>query len=417
MINAIKKEKTLSVLDRIIGIFLTIIIFTIPFPKHIQTTETISFVCIILAFAAKLVLSGNRTASKNENELMPEKIIGTRIDLQILIFTIFVVISIFFSVNYPYSLHAFKEYWLKPLLLLYIIVNFAIDEKRISYLVWALIVISSVPVVLGIIQYFTEGIRLKSLFGAATEFGQYLDYIIPLIFAIVIWDGTKNTKISLGFILVAAFFCLIFTYTRASWISVFIAVMFLCFLKNKKLILIPIILILFFVMVSPHKIIDRIVRATDEKTYLKRVYLWESSINQIIKKPFTGYGWGYKNFYELYPSFVSPKLKNLRINDMHRYHTHNYLLQIGFETGIMGSIVFLWLWLTIMVLTWKNFVKLKTPFLKSVMGGIFASFIACSIHWIVEVPDAKQLIMMLWTFIGIAMGIVNITEGKWQKNL
>ncbi len=146
----------------------------------------------------------------------------------------------------------------------------------------------------------------------------------------------------------------------------------------------------------------------------------ENTIDQIKKKPFTGYGWGYKNFHNLYPSFVSPELKTLAIKDpewLNRYHAHNYPLEIAFETGILAAVVFIWLWVTIMVLTWKSFVKLKEPFLKSIAGGIFSAFIACSIHWFVEIPDAKQLIMILWTFIGIAMAIVNITEEKWQKKI
>ncbi len=411
-----KKEKFLSVLNQIIGIFLVIVIFTFPFPKYKQTIETICFFIIILAFIAKWALSKIKDIDKHGNKTQRVSlngITGTRIDLPILIFTIFIIISIFFSVDYRHSLHAFKGYWLIPILLFYIIVNFAVNKKIITYIIWAVILSSLAPIILGLFEYFTGAIRIKSLFGAPTEFGQYLDYILPLMFAMVLWSEAKISKILLSFIFVGALFCLVFTYTRASWISVLIAMFLLCFIKNKKVILIPIVLVSLLLIFSSHGVKDRVISMTDKEHYLNRIYLFESAIDQIKKKPLTGYGWGYKNFYKLYPSFISPELKSIGWTQM--YHAHNYPLQIAFETGILGLIVFLWMWITIIILTWKNFTRLNEPFLKSIAIGIFAVFIACSIHWLVEIPDAKQLIMMLWTFIGITMAIVNITEGKWEK--
>jgi putative inorganic carbon (HCO3(-)) transporter len=399
-----KNGKLSSFLDTTIGLFLVIVIFSIPFPEHIQTIETLCFSIIIFAFIAKLILR------------YPLK--STRIDLPVFIFTIFVIISIFFSVDYLYSLHEFRKYWLRPILLACGIVNFAVNEKRIGYLVWAVVISSLAPIAFGITQYFTEGIQLKSMFGASTEFGQYLDYFIPFMFAMILWYKAKIPKISLGLILAGAFFCLIFTYTRASWISIFIAIIFLCFIKNRKLALIPIVLLLIFIIFSPYTIKNRITSITNGNVYLKRIYLLETTVDQIKKKPLTGYGWGYHNFHDLYPSFLSPELKTLAKENpewLDIYHAHNYPLQIAFEIGILGSVVFLWLWVTIMILTWKSFVKLQDPFLKSITIGIFSAFIACSIHWFVEVPSSKQLIMILWTFIGISMAIFNITEEKWEK--
>ncbi len=401
-----KKEKILSLLEQIIGIFLAVIILTIPFPKHIQTTETFCFFIIILAFFMKSVLHS--------------PIEGTRINLPILVFTIFIIVSIFFSVDYSYSLHEFRKYWLKPILLSYFIVNFAVNKRNISYIVWIVLISFLAPIILGMIQYFTKDIiELKSMFGASTEFAQYLDYVIPFTFAVVLYNSPKIPRILPGLILAGAFFCLIFTYTRASWISVLIAVFFLCFIKNKKAVLIVIVLVFLLLVLSPYRVKNRIISIGDKEDYLHRIYLMENTIDQVKKRPFTGYGWGYHNFHNLYPSFISPELKALGMEKskgwLDLYHAHNYPVEIAFETGLLGLVVFLWLWITIMALTWKNFLKLKDAFLKNVMLGIFTAFIACSIHWLVEIPDAKQLVMLLWTFVGLSMAIINITEKKWEK--
>jgi len=400
-----KKEQILSLLDQIIGVFLVILILTIPFPKHVQTTETFCFFIIILAFFVKSVLHS--------------PIEATRINLPILIFTIFIIVSILFSVDYSYSLHEFRKYWLKPVLLSYFIVNFAVNKKNINYVIWAVLISFLAPIILGINQYFTQGVRLKSMFGAPTEFAQYLDYVIPFTFAVVLYNIPKIFRILTGLILAGAFFCLIFTYTRASWVAVSIAMIFFCFVRNKKFVLILIPLILIFIVFSPHSVKNRAISITSKENYLHRIYLIENTIDQVKRKPFTGYGWGYHNFHDLYVSFISPELKALGTESSKEwldiYHAHNYPIEIAFETGILGLVAFLWLWITIMVLTWKNFLKLKDIFLKNVMLGIFAAFIACSIHWLVEIPDAKQLVMLLWTFVGLSMAIINISGEKWEK--
>ena len=401
-----KKERILFFLDKAIGWALVIIILTIPFPKHIQTIETLCFSVIIAAFITKLIL---RCSLK-----------GMKIDLPICIFTVFIVISIFFSVDYLYSLHEFRKYWLRPVILAYGIVNFAVNEKNIGYLIWAIVISSVAPIAFGIIQYFTEGIQLKSMFGASTEFGQYLDYIIPFIFAMLLWSKEKIFRIILSLVFIGAVFCLIFTCSRASWIAVFIAILFLCFQKNKKFVLIPITLMFIFIIFSPPILKNKIISVTRSGSYSRRIHLWGNALQQVGKKPLTGHGWGYKNFHNLYPSFLSPKLKSLAVENpewFDIYHAHNYPIEIAFETGILGMAVFLWLWVTVMVLTWKTFTRLEALFLKSIAGGLFASFIACSIHWLVEVPDSKQLIMTLWAFIGIAMAIFNLTREKWKKDL
>ena len=205
-----KKEKILSLLDKVIGWALVVIILTIPFPRYIQTIETLCFTVIIASFITKLILR------------YPLK--GIKIDLHVFIFTILIIISIFFSVDYLYSLHEFRKYWLRPVLLSYAIVNFAANEKNIGYLVCAVVISSIAPIAFGVMQYFTGTIRLKSMFGAPTEFGQYLDYIIPLMVSLILWNKEKISRVLLSIILIGAFFCLIFTYSRASWVAVFVAV-------------------------------------------------------------------------------------------------------------------------------------------------------------------------------------------------
>ena len=400
-----RKTRVLTILDRSVEIALLIIIFTIPFPHHIQTVETLCFIVMFFCWVGKLFL---------DRELK-----GTNIDFILFLFIILIAISIFFSIDSFYSLNYFRKFWVKPLFIFYTIVNFINDKRKVYYLTGVVVLSSLGPVIAGIKEFLLNhvalSVGLQSFYTVRTIFARYLDIIIPLIIAIILWNRGKVLRFALGLILISMLFCLAFTYTRTSWVGTFIATCFLCFKKDKRLTLVPLILLGFFLIFSPPTLKKRAYsllnvnqlfteKGIDSFTS-ERFYIWKATVNKIKERPLVGYGLGPKTFRKLYPSF------HFEGTDPGMSHVHNYPLEIAFESGILASLIFLWLWITIMVRTWKTFIKLKEPLLKSITIGIFASLITCSIEWLMGIPHIKTVTMSLWTFIGIAMTIeANILE-------
>ncbi len=388
-----KSQKIVPILSQIIEILLIILIFTIPFPSHRQGIETICFVFIVLLFIAKLTLDRRKRYIKKSS-----------IDLPILIFTGLVILSIFFSINLLHSLSAFKEYWLKPIFLFYIMVNFADKQKKFRNLTLAIFISLLISMIIGILKFpFSEYLlgnkRLDSLITGPNEFAEYLEMFVPILLAFMLWSRKNYLKIGAGVFLLINIFCLLFTYSRGSWIAIFPVSSFLFFKKDKRLILLPILLVIIFFVVSTPALKQRIFSAINiEKipSTDNRIRIWRETIGEIKKRPLTGFGWGWKNYRQLAPQFRSEKMG---------WHAHNYFLEIAFESGIPASCVFLWLWITIMIKSWRIYAKVKDDFLKTLTIGIWGAFLVKFIHWFVDVPISIEIILTMWALVGIVMAI------------
>lgn len=405
------RDKSLIILDRFIEIFLLILIFTIPFPRHKQTIETACFFFIILLWIIKSFLQPEAMRMKRSS-----------IDLPILVFTFFIVLSIFFAYNPTYSLEAFRKFWIKPLLLFYIIVNFVDNGEKLRHLIFVLILSFLAPLIMGMIEFsmHSPSSRIVSFFPSPNQYGEYLVNIILLLLGIILWDEKKILRIILSLVIGISLFCLVFTYSRANWICIFVAIVFLCFLKNKKTGLLSIGIMILFLIFSPAPVKEKArsifnmenLSADSVVVIAKRPHIWKATLTQIKKSPFIGLGFGHKNFKAFYPKLEK---ENVIQKDYIHVHAHNYYLEIAIELGIIALLVFLWLWIIIIMRSWKNFIFSENPFVKGVSAGILACFISKSIYWLAEVPHDGQIILTLWAFIGITMAIFNITEEKWKR--
>src|SRR3989339_455000 len=216
------------------------------------------------------------------------------------------------------------------------------------------------------------------------------------------WIGL--TAILLGLLTVFAY------NVRAAILIIPLAILLIIFLSKKfKLFVIAVIIFAFFYasIFSPVKS-DTLSQSkyqslSDLETFSKneRWLLWEGTLHIIKKRPITGYGYGWKKM-----AFVIDDLKLMEYwrkdfpdiygfmfkPDKNRYgsiNPHNLLLQIVFEIGLIGLILFLWLWTTVILKI------LKTVSVKEQSDG--KTFVLCSLGVIVS------------------YALINIPNGYWQE--
>ncbi len=98
---------------------------------------------------------------------------------------------------------------------------------------------------------------------------------------------------------------------------------------------------------------------------LGRIYVWESDKHMIIDHPVTGVGPGLwqKTYREHY------KLKK-ETQDLG--HSHNNLLQIASESGILGLIGFLGFSIFVICKSLKNYIKTRNPYDLSILVGFIS---------------------------------------------
>lgn len=104
---------------------------------------------------------------------------------------------------------------------------------------------------------------------------------------------------------------------------------------------------------------------TTDGSNLGRIYVWEADKEMIIDHPVIGVGPGlwqqtYHNHYKL-----KKEIQNLG-------HSHNNLLQIASESGILGLIGFLGFSIFVICKSLKNYIKTRNPYDLSILVGFIS---------------------------------------------
>ncbi|MCL2887948.1 MAG: O-antigen ligase family protein [Elusimicrobia bacterium] len=123
-------------------------------------------------------------------------------------------------------------------------------------------------------------------------------------------------------------------------------------LKNKKTILIGLLLFIFIFLVLPSKSKGVLISKTEEQvkiiqgdknpqSYAQRKMLWISAVNIFKSSPLVGKGFGnfalYYGFEQGKMIFDNPALQQYRVQS---YNTHNFILQLAAESGVFGLLSF-----------------------------------------------------------------------------
>ncbi len=182
-----------------------------------------------------------------------------------------------------------------------------------------------------------------------------------ILLGLLLSEKRRLYQILLLLLIICGFYIVIFMFSRGAYLAIIAGLIFLSLLRAKKL-LIPIVLaLIFWNVLAPQTVIQRITFTEQEgsldESALKRLILWEQSLQYFQQNPIMGIGFNV---------FAHVGLKA---------DTHNVFLRTLAEQGLIG-ITFL---LTFMLLAirrgWLLFRQAEDPFLK----GLGSGFAACTV--------------------------------------
>jgi O-antigen ligase len=181
--------------------------------------------------------------------------------------------------------------------------------------------------------------RVGSTLGNPNVLGTYLILIIPfLIVAVILFNQIKE-RMQYMICLLFTGICLVFTWSRGSWLAFLIAVLILFVILNKKVIAVyaaGVFVVPFAPVILPEMIISRFLtigNVADSSTSY-RVSIWQGTINMLRNHFFEGIGIGVEPFRLVYPEYALSGIESAP-------HSHSLYLQIFVEFGILGLLVFL----------------------------------------------------------------------------
>lgn len=277
-----------------------------------------------------------------------------------LIFILFIIsalLSSVFSINPSNSFVNSKRLFLFAGFFVTFI--FIKDKKQLRYFLLIFFVFSALLSTYEMVKYFWDFYTVNMNPNFSESRLEYFGYpitnaeikmllllsIIPFLF---IKEDFVLKKIWLVLLLIPILITLLLTGSRNAMLGLFIGVIVIGFIKNKKFLLIFVILVIIFIVIAPHNLHERILSIGDfsHPSNQSRFLMWKTGL-KIIKDHFL-LGIGDTDLLPLYKTYKIPQFSGEGI------HLHNNFMQVLVSYGIIGFIV----WLTMMFYIFYKQVKI-----------------------------------------------------------
>lgn len=342
------KEKIISNLDNLI--FACLVLYSLTF----FTTTPINF--LVTAFILgiiKIVFYEN----KNFLEIHSKHLIF----ISLFILCTFITVCINTDASFSY----YRSYYISPLVALLLPLLFSFTYKKIITLLTLISLIFFLNAYY--INYqFIQNIIIERPDGFFNGYmllcGMNL-LILPILLTLSIHKNNLPKYIRIFFFvtILVNIPAIIFENTRIVWISLFIVFFIIIFLSiNKKIYLLLIFSLLIITsynifQISPNSI-NRLQTISSTNSNVQpnyeRILMWHSALNMFIEHPITGIGIG--NYHKEYVShYRSPLSKE------DTWHPHNVLLSMLAQSGLIGTIGYLLLFIYLYYKSISNYIKDK----------------------------------------------------------
>jgi O-antigen ligase len=352
----------------------------------------------------------------------------------IIIMAIFSMIN---AVDRGFSFYELSEL-IKMYLIFLVIANYITDQKYFNFVLFFLIAgifMESLIVMLqkatgsslnlsilgGEVDSDLSRIGTRSIYrvggtlGGANALAWYLDFLIPVPFALLFYKMKKHYKILLGLTILLGLAALFFTYSRAGWFCLLLSFLVVIYFNLKKISVIQrvYLTLLFIILLSisatlligtSNPVKNRLF-ADDRGSAYVRIPLMKVAWTMIKANPIIGVG--LNNYTEVDQEYdTTPE----NITTFFPLPVHNIYLQLAAEIGIPGLLFFLWFLGSIYYRSIK-YMNNCPNFSKSVIIGIIGGLSGFLIHGLVENSSiARYHLLPVWFLSGIITGII-------QKNI
>ena len=370
------------------------------------------------------------------------KFFSTPLNFPVLSFIAICILSLIWSNSIFVSLKELPLFLAGPLLY-FIITNNINDERQINRILDILLIVGGLFGIYGIFQY--KGIdfsfwahnigrqQVFGLFGNVNFFAEYLIIPLPIAVSLFLVSQNKFKKILLLIGIVAMGASLTFTFTRGSYLSFGVSLIFMFFLflisrgknfikNNKKIfiiILVAIIVITFlFVIPTPlnksgtaiEKIKSRISisQLTQDPSIKRRIATWKFTILMIKDHPLIGSGIGTYIYNTLrYQAEFFAQGEN---RSLYPYgfadKAHNEYLQLWAELGIIGLGIFIWLIISYFKFGLEILRKIKDEYRQGIIIGLMGAVVAVLVDGIFGFPlHLPATIVLFWLALGLTVAV------------
>lgn len=380
-------------------------------------------------------------------------------------FALFLFVALI-SVTGALSLqHAVKELtkWLE-MFAMYLYVANNVDRAKMTRALGVMFIAGLAEAAIGIYQFFFRWgpkgfllfgnyLRAFGTFEQPNPFAGYLGLIIPVAFGVVLGlmfevqssrfqvssfrfqvtlfnfePRTLNlvtlaflAALALGAMLAAA----VMSWSRGAWLGIAAGLLVTLVVQSRRALMLTMVVafvVAFVVLMSSINLIPDVIAArfagiadyfgvfdvrgvrVDDANYavVERMAHWQAAWEMWLAHPTFGVGIG--NYAVVYPAYALPRW------DDPLGHAHNYFLNIAAETGTVGSVAYLLLWLAAFWQGWRA-VRASSGIWRSLAAGLLGTLVALSVHNTFD----NLFVHGMAVQVGIGLGMIAVLNDGGRK--
>lgn len=253
--------------------------------------------------------------------------------------------------------------------------------------------------------------RVFSTLDNPNNFAEFLVLFTPLCAAWAL--NVKNEKLRLPLFLLLGLpaLSLLMTYSRSSWLSIFLAVLIFVYYSDKKLL--PLLLLLCVVAVPflPSSVMTRLgtIFNTRDSSANHRLVTWGCILDMLGDKGnwLTGIGLGPLTFSERFPEYAQGLAKK------GVYHSQMLYMELDLEMGLLGLVSFLWLMGRTVKRAAARIYTEKRAELRFALIACCSAFlgiaVCCCFEYIWFYP---RVLFAFFILLGLTLGAIRMSEEK-----
>lgn len=391
-------------LDRIIRGLLYVYICALPF-KQLLFLERNGF--IILCGLLVLWCVVNRR----------HFFVQTPVDLPLLAFVGWVLISIPFATIPAYSFKEFAKL-LQQGLLFYAVAYFFRDGQHRNRLIWGLMSALVIVSAYGIAQFVSmiglervEGglMLVESFMPGEVWLTTYLVMLVPLGIALALLDTRRWVRYCHATVTALATVCLLLTYSRAGLLSLLCEVWVLAWLVRKQVgvkaaavstLVAVLAVFLFFQYGATSRGGGKSLRGTSSIEH--RMEIWKSVTSRLSEQPVFGIGYGKDNLKQIYERSVD------RVQSAQQARllgVHNIYLELALGVGFPGLVLFIWLMQRIVTSAVTTYHTAPAPLDRAVSLGVVVGVAGMAVRLMFDQMFIGTLAILFWVLVAMAVAV------------
>lgn len=251
----------------------------------------------------------------------------------------------------------------------------------------------------------------------------YFDLIVPIAFFMIFIAKNRNFKLLATISSIICLSFILLTHNRGSWLGLILILVAFCFLlfknfnfkkhfipvaKQHKFYIIASIFIPFLIFSIPSNVTTQPVQTSNlsfDAGITVRLHAYINSFSILAEHPVIGTGYGSfksefrNNMFSTVPFTQATEDKTL-------LRLHNDPLQFFVELGIIGGLLFVFIYLIMLKTCWKIIKITNNPSILFLTSAIFLSIIANGVHASVDFPFHKPTsALQFWVWFGILVAI------------